>query len=438
MNIVLKNGYLIIPRSEKFIVKKQDIHIKDGIIQGKTLSKVDRIIDVQNRIVMPAFTNAHHHIYSTLSKGIPCQVPFRNFMGNLKQLWWTLDRSLQKDDMILSTVISAEESIKQGVTTICDHHISAYTENALSHMAEVFEKYSLSGSLAFEISDRNGEEFFQKSLQENIRFAQKQKDKEISGMIGLHASFTLSQRSLAHISEKTYNIPIHIHVAEGIIDVQKTQKAFQKGIVERLEDFQLLRKNSLLIHASNLEDKDLLLLQNKPVYLVQAIDSNLNNGLNIGNIHNFLKKDLKFTVGTDGMHSNVLKAMKNSMIFTKYQNRTPDIGYEEMQAMLWNNYKLKQDFGLPLGINASERADLAVFDYSPPTPIDNENFMGHFIFGITEANCQYVIKNDNILLDDYKLIINPYEEYKKSAVDISRKIFKRFEKNKNLSFKETL
>jgi cytosine/adenosine deaminase-related metal-dependent hydrolase len=438
MKIKLKNAWLVTPAKENFTVSHTDLYIEDGVIQAEPLAQPDREIDLKDKIVMPAFTNAHHHIYSTLSKGIPCQVPFRNFMGNLKQLWWTLDRSLLKEDMLLSTAISAEESIKQGVTTVCDHHIGAYTENALSDIASVFEKYKLSGSLAFEISDRNGAEFFQRSLQENIRFAQKQQGSDISGMIGLHASFTLSQKSMAKIAEKTQNLPIHVHVAEGEIDVQKTQQNFQKGIIQRLNDFGLLRKNSLLIHCSNLAPRELESLQNKPVYLVQALDSNLNNGLNVGNIHLFQKKGLNFTVGTDGMHSSALKAMKNSTIFTKFQNHTPDIGYPEINSLLWNNYQLKQDLGLQLGIKDGEKADLVVLDYSPPTPMNSGNFLGHFIFGITEARCQYVIKNNDILLDDYQLTIDPMADMKARSQQISQKLFQRFENNKNLNFVEVL
>ena len=433
MNIEILGAFVIIPKEDTILVEKKNIYIKDGkVYYKKPFEKADRIIHATNKIIFPGLTNAHHHIYSTLSKGVPCDVPFNDFMGNLKNLWWTLDHSLNKEDMVLSTAIAMEDSIKNGVTAIFDHHISGYTENAFSDMAEVFDAYGISGTLAFEISDRNDEEFFQKSLDENVRFAKANKGKSVQGMIGLHASFTLSDESLQKIADTTEDFPIHVHVAEGEIDGIQCQQKYGKGLIERFDSFGLVRNNSLFIHCSNLTEKDLDLLKKRNIFIAQAVDSNMNNGLNVGNISKFIEAGLKTTVGTDGMHSSTMKALKNSMIFTKYLNKNCDIGYPEMNALFLNNFKLKQAFGLPLGIIEGKPADFVIFDYEPATPFNTEQFMGHLIFGITESRCQYVIKNDEILLDDYHVTKDLYGDLFERSEAISKAMFKRFEKNKKL------
>jgi len=431
MNYLIQGGYVVFPKDDTTIISQQDIYVKDGIIHyEKPFEIADKIINASNKIIMPALTNAHHHIYSTLSKGVPCEVPFQDFMGNLKNLWWTLDHSLQKDDMILSTAIAMKDAISHGVTTVFDHHISGYTENALSDMAEVFAAYKVSGTLAFELSDRNGVEFFEKSLAENIRFAKAQQGKDIQGMIGLHASFTLSEKSLEQIAKNTADFPIHVHVAEGEIDGIQCQEEYGMGLIERFDKHGLLRDNSLLIHCSNLTSTDLDILKKRNVFLAQAVDSNMNNGLNVGNIHDFVEADLKVTVGTDGMHSSPLKAMKNSMIFTKYLNKNCDLGYPEMNALFLNNFKIKQSLGLPLGVNQGEKADLAIFDYQPATPFDTDQFLGHLIFGLSESRCQFVLKDDELLLDDYHVTKDLYPDYFARAKEISSQMFQRFEANK--------
>ena len=431
MNYEIQNGYVILPKNAQIIIEKKNVYIVNGKITfQKKNQTADRVIDATNKIILPALTNAHHHIYSTLAKGVPCDVPFQNFLGNLKNLWWTLDHSLNKDDMILSTAIAMKNAIENGVTTIFDHHISGYTQNALSDIAEVFDNYGVSGTVAFEISDRNGELFFEESLLENIRFAKLQKGKKIQGMIGLHASFTLSDKSLQKIADTTEDFPIHVHIAEDEFDAIQCQKKYGKSLIERFDNFGLLRKNSLLIHCSNLTKNDLIILQNRDVFIVQAVDSNMNNGLNIGNISQFISSKIKTTVGTDGMHSSTMKALKNSMIFTKYLNKNCDIGYPEMEALFLNNYKLKNAFGLEIGIFEGEIADIAIFDYEPTTPFNTEQFLGHLIFGVSESRCQYVIKNNEILLDNYQITKNIYEDYFANATEISKKMFARFAKNK--------
>jgi cytosine/adenosine deaminase-related metal-dependent hydrolase len=433
MNIEILGAYIVHPLEDTTVVEQKDLFIKNGIVHyEKPFSRADKTVNAAGKVLFPGLVNAHHHIYSILSKGVPCEVPFKNFEGNLKQLWWTLDHSLQKDDMILSTAIACKDSLKQGVTTVFDHHISGYTENSLTHMAEVFDAYGISGTIAFEISDRNGTEFFQKSLAENVRFAKAQQGKSVQGMIGLHASFTLSNTSLQKIADASQGFPIHVHVAEGEIDGIQCQQKYNMGLIERFDSFGLLRDNSLLIHCSNLTDKDLKILKERNVFLAQAVDSNMNNALNVGNISKFINEGLSVTAGTDGMHSSAFKAYKNSMIFTKYLNKNCDIGYPEMNGLFLNSFKLKKAFGLPLGIMAGEPADLAIFDYEPATPFNSEQFLGHFIFGITESSCQYVVKKDEILLDDFHVTKDLYKDLFDRSWQISENMFKRFENNKSL------
>jgi cytosine/adenosine deaminase-related metal-dependent hydrolase len=433
MNLEIIGAFIVTPTDDSVQVEKKNLYVKDGIVHfNKPFKKADKTIDATNKILFPGLVNAHHHIYSTLSKGVPCDVPFNDFMGNLKKLWWTLDHSLNKEDMILSTAIAMKDAISHGVTTIFDHHISGYTENSLSDMAEVFDAYGVSGTIAFEISDRNGEEFFRKSLDENVRFAKTQKDKSVQGMIGLHASFTLSDASLQKVADASGDFPIHVHVAEGEIDGVQCMEKYGKGLIERFDEFGLVRKNSLYIHCSNLTEKDLEILKKRDIFVAQAVDSNMNNGLNVGNISKFISEGIKTTVGTDGMHPSTMKALKNSNIFTKYLNKNCDLGYPEMNALFLNNFKLKKAFGLPLGIIEGEPADIAIFDYEPATPFNTDQFLGHFIFGITESRCQYVIKNNEILLDDYHITKDLYKDLFKRSWEISTAMFERFEENKKL------
>jgi cytosine/adenosine deaminase-related metal-dependent hydrolase len=430
MNIHIKNGYVITPRENKISVEKKDIYIEHGIVGfAKPFDNADKLIDAENKVIFPGLVNAHHHIYSCLSKGIPAEVPFNDFVGTLSKLWWKLDRALLKDDVMLSTVLTLQDCIKHGVTTVFDHHISTgFIENSLSTMAEIFQDFNISGSLCFEVSDRNGEDVFRDSLTENIRFAEKHRDSSVKGMIGLHASFTLSEESLRQLADQTDDFPIHMHIAEGDIDEYKCWQDHGKTIIKRLSDFGLLRKNSLLIHGSNLFLDEIRMLKDKELFIAQAVDSNMNNGLSVGNTHRFVKAGLNTTVGTDGMTSNIMKAYKNTFLLMKYISRDPDIGFPEMQALLLNSYKLKQAFDFPLGILHGEAADLAIFDYQPATPFNEDTFLAHFIYGITESRAQWVIKQDNILLDNFRLrTTEKYDNLIDNATQISRKMFERFE-----------
>ena len=82
-------------------------------------------IDAKGGVIMPAFINAHTHIYSALARGLSIvgNNP-TNFYEVLDGTWWAIDRKL----MLSGTKASADalyiDCIKQGVTTIFDHHAS--------------------------------------------------------------------------------------------------------------------------------------------------------------------------------------------------------------------------------------------------------------------------------------------------------------------------
>jgi cytosine/adenosine deaminase-related metal-dependent hydrolase len=429
MNISLKNGFLVTPENNGFKVEKKDVYIYDGIVSfEKKNVKFDRDLDLNEAVIMPGLVNAHHHIYSTLSKGIPVVGPLEDFQGTLEKLWWKLDRVLEKDDVIASTVITLEDSIKQGVSTIFDHHISVpFIKGSLNEMKKVFGQYCLNAVLAFEISNRNGKEIFNESLEENIEFYKKHlTSKYIKGTIGMHASFTIDEDSMQVIKDTIGDAPIHIHVAEAGSDVEETIKISGLPVIERLEKYNLLNKNSLIVHGNVLTENELDILSKKELFVIHNPDSNMNNTLKIKNISETLAKGITLTVGTDGMTSNMLKSYKNAFLLNRYINQNPDTGWGEANEVLLNAFKLKEAYGFSLGVEEGEEADLIIFDYIPATAFNNDTFLGHFLFGLTESRVRYFFKRENIQLDDYKLTKTTNRDFFNNTRKNSNKLFERF------------
>ncbi len=425
MRIELRNCLQIMPVDSGLALHEAPVFIRDGVICEELVS-ADRVIDCGGRIVLPGLVNAHHHIYSNLAKGIAVAGPMRGFSGILEKLWWRLDRTLNEEDVILSTAQTLEDCIRSGVTTVFDHHISSsFIDGSLQRMGEVFDAYGLNGVLCFEISGRNGKEIFRQSLDENIRFRSRAKG-NLRGVIGLHASFTLSDEQLREIAERIDGAPIHIHVAEAEDDIRVTREISGLGIVERLWKFGLLNRNSLLVHCNLLEESEMREVAHLPVYVVHNIESAMNNALTIGNIHRMIKLGVRLAAGTDGMSSNILKALRTSVLYTKQLNRDPDIGYGEFQSMLLQNWNMKRTYGFPLGLTKGETADLAVFDYVPVTPIHDGNLIGHLLFGVAESTARWVIKDRNVLLDDGRLVSDCCDDRLSKNRRIAQRLHERF------------
>ena len=93
-----------------------------------------------------------------------------NFYEVLDGTWWAIDRHLMMDGTRASATALHMDSIKQGVTTIFDHHAS-YGEipGTLHTIAEESKRLGLRSCLCYEVSDRDGEEKCLQAIQMCIR-----------------------------------------------------------------------------------------------------------------------------------------------------------------------------------------------------------------------------------------------------------------------------
>ena len=130
--LILGNGR-VITRDEK------NPYLENGAvaIEGSTIQKVGasgevraaypeaEFIDAGGKVIMPAFINAHEHIYSAFARGLSVKgYDPKGFLDILDGMWWTIDRNLTLQDTYLSAMATYIDCIKNGVSTIFDHHAS--------------------------------------------------------------------------------------------------------------------------------------------------------------------------------------------------------------------------------------------------------------------------------------------------------------------------
>ena len=84
---------------------------------------------------------AHHHLYSTLARGMPApQCPTDKIEEILKMVWWPLDRALDFESIKWSAMLGALEAVERGCTAIVNHHESPEaSEGSLSVRADAWE-----------------------------------------------------------------------------------------------------------------------------------------------------------------------------------------------------------------------------------------------------------------------------------------------------------
>lgn len=369
-----------------------------------------KVKNVQGRLVMPGIVNTHMHLYSTFARGISLKdAPPTNFVQILERLWWRLDKALTKEDLYLTAMIPLLDAVRNGVTTLIDHHASPNCiDGSLSVLRDAFRKCGLRGSLCYEITDRDGVDRCDAGFEENANFMRGLKlesESDITGMIGMHASFTLSDTSLERAAElmKAMQTGVHIHVAEDKADNDDAVKRGYRSVVDRLHRFNLTGPDSIFVHGVHCDAHDIQTLSLTKTNVVHNPRSNMNNAVGCSPLEKMMEEKLNVSFGTDGMSASPLEDLMVANMLHKHQAHDPRKIYGEAWKMFAvNGPRLAgKVFKKKVGVlEEGAVADVVIWDYIPPTPVTANNTYGHLTFGLPFSKVSTTICQGKTLMED--------------------------------------
>jgi cytosine/adenosine deaminase-related metal-dependent hydrolase len=239
----------------------------------------------------PGLVCAHHHLYSSLARGMPAppRTP-TTFREILELVWWRLDRALDLETIAWSARLGALEALEVGCTAIVDHHESPEAvEGSLSVIAEACAEVGVRVVCAYGVTDRHGPDGARRGLDENRRFL----TEGGRGLVGLHAAFTCSPSTIEAAAglAADHGVGVHVHVAEGPDDA---------GAAEALAPF--ATDDWLLVHGVLLPDEHGL-----AGTVVHNPRSNMNNAVGYARPARFANP---VALGTDGIGADVLEEFR--------------------------------------------------------------------------------------------------------------------------------
>ncbi|MEF9973001.1 MAG: putative aminohydrolase SsnA [Clostridia bacterium] len=370
-------------------------------------------LDAKGGVIMPGMINAHHHIYSAFARGLAIKDNrTRNFLEILDNLWWTIDRELTLEDTRLSAEATFIDCIENGVTTIFDHHASyGSIEGSLFTIADAARKYGVRANLCYEISDRDGADKMRAAVKENvdfIRYAEKDADDALKGVMGLHAQFTLKDETLDYCaSQNPAGAGYHVHVDEGIEDTLMCLKEHGKRPAFRLHDFGILGKKTLCGHCTHASASEIDLIYETGSMVAHNPESNMGNAIGCPPVLKMFEKGILIGLGTDGYTSDMLESYKVANLLHKHHLSDPTVAWSEIPAMLFHNNRemAARFFERPIGILApGAHADVVVMDYDPLTPMHAGNINSHVLFGMNGRMTATTVIGGELKMKDHQLI----------------------------------
>jgi putative selenium metabolism protein SsnA len=363
----------------------------------------EEVLDLEGALVMPGLVNSHTHLYSALARGMPGPAAHpRTFREILERVWWRLDRALDEETVGLSALVGAVEAALSGTTVLIDHHSSpSFIRGSLACLKRTIESVGLRSVLCYEVTDRNGFEGRDAGVEENVAFQRHDQTPLTRGMIGGHASFTLSDESLGRLAQAVSETgsSVHVHVAEDLADVTDARDRYGCSVPERLDRHGLLGARALLAHCVHLRPGEVQDAHTKGAWIAHNPRSNMNNTVGYAPVAAMRRAAL----GTDGMDQDMLAEARAA--FLKMREAGREDAYGAALEMLAGGHRLAAAlFGLPFGkLDVGGPADLVVLDYRPPTRLTADNLAGHILFGLDRSHVRSVLVAGRWVVTDRRL-----------------------------------
>ncbi len=438
-SLLITNGLLVTLDRENRFIENGKLYVEGHRIVDvgdfpADRYRPDRVIDAGGRPVLPGLINAHHHLYSTFARGFtPPGEPARDFEQILSRLWWKLDRALEEEDVYYSSLLVLMEAARAGCTTVIDHHASpSCADGSLDQVERAFREVGLSGCLCYEVSDRNREG---EGIEENERYIRKCReagDGQVAALFGLHALLTLGDRTLERCADIAHGLDagFHVHAAEDAADVRHVRERYGQGVMERFEAFGIPGPNSIFVHGVHLEPGELDVLRDTDSLAVANPESNMNNAVGAPPVLEMLARGVNLGLGTDGMSSDMLAQARALYLSQRAAHGDPTVAFAEAcQALLEGNRLIcNRLFPEERGMLApGQLADIAIRDYTPFTPFDEDTFYGHLLFGLVNAPVRTTIARGRIVADEGGLPHLDEAAIRARCTERARKLWARIE-----------
>ncbi|HEY8076680.1 MAG TPA: amidohydrolase family protein [Labilithrix sp.] len=383
------------------VVVRGDVIVQVG---GTIPADVPRV-DVGGCIVTPAFTVAHTHLYMSLTTGMPPppSTP-RTLADYLQWVWWALDKALDDDLVHTSALAGAAMAAKAGVACVIDHHSSPRAiDGSLDRIEAALDEIGIRGVLCYETSDRDGRGRRDGGLAENKRFLEKVRTGKTKhrALVGAHAPMTLNDDTLDALREvaDAYRTGMHLHVAEDLTDYLDAERIRKTPLPTRLERLGVARPGSVVAQAVQLDAQTADAITQGGGTIVTCPRSNMVHGVGVCGIGGS-----RVALGTDGFDHDVLAEAR--AYWMRHNESRDGLARETGQRIVASQELAAVLFGDPVAprILPGARADLAVLDYEPMTPMTPSNVIDHVARTWTKAHVRHTMVGGRFAMRDRKLV----------------------------------
>ena len=403
--VLLKNAGLL--DEEANCILNQNVYVQEGKIlkilpaaEDTESIHADETIDCSKYYVSPGLANLHTHTAMNIFKGIAEDVTADSWFN---EMIWPYESKMTDEDIYVGTLMGIAEMINNGVTVFADHYFGE--EQVLKAVKETGIRGDLAPTLFGMTPD------FHERLAQVKAFIQEHRNDSdrISFHMGPHANYTCPSPTLKEIIDaaKELNLPIHLHVSEENVQVEKAREETGLtpfGILYEAGGFDC---KVLIGHGLWIEEEDLKYLRDD-TWFAFCPKTYMKLASGKGGFFDYYKQ-LNYGFGTDGAaSSNTLNPVEQARLFGlmgKYQERN-SAAYTATE--IWQHLMASHQ-AFPFGsgrLKEGAPADLVIWDLYQPDTFPFYSPISAILYSSNSQNVKYTMVAGEFLKYNGKLKID--------------------------------
>jgi 5-methylthioadenosine/S-adenosylhomocysteine deaminase len=374
------------------ITFNQPVKIQSLAITGNKISylgtgkpKSVKTIDLKGKVIIPGLINCHTHAAMNAFRGLADDLPLKEWLE--KHIWPAEKANLSAQFVKKWVKQACQEMAGGGITTFSDMY---FYQKEASRVASNFGLRMFAGEaiIDFKPNSRFTAEDMLKGPTKPLKY----------NIIAPHSTYTVNKTELIECKKlaKKFSLKMAIHTAES---------KNQKNDIRYLHKLNLLDKNTILVHAIYLNQKDLELIAQNQTKIVHCPQSNMKLASGIAPISQMIKLGITVGLGTDSAASNntldLFREMKTAALLGKVSQLDSTVLPAEIvfKMATINGAKIlgiEKETG---SIEVGKLADLAIIDFDQVHLKPVTDYFSHLVYCAQSSDVVATICNGKFIYD---------------------------------------
>lgn len=346
-SILIRNAKAIVTvDAEDRVLEQADLLIEGNQIVGigENLTSDDpnvQIIDASNMFVYPGLINVHHHLYQTFTRNLPQvqQLELFDWLRYLYEIW----KGLTPDAVYHSSLTGIADLMKNGCTTVFDHHYVFPEPNSANFIDKQFEAadrlgirfVASRGSMTLGV-DQGGlppmsvVQDIHTILADSERLIDRYHDARAGSMrqvvLAPCSPFSVSADMLRESAAlaRARGVLLHTHLAETKNEEAYTLERFGMRPLAYMESLGWLGSDVWYAHGIHFNDAEMKLLAQTKTGIAHCPISNMKLSSGIARVPEMLEMGIPVGLAVDGSASNdgsnLLEELRVSYLLHRLQS----------------------------------------------------------------------------------------------------------------------